>query len=274
MKFAFTLASISFGLVVGSHAVLYNFSSYTYGDGLPGQDEWTTNNNDEQYSVVDFWNDSKALVLGDAHATNAPPTTSSVGLTHAYESVLGESKVDFAFTIRDSVNRFLPDYETIDSTFANRDRFGVSLTNGATNILGIYFNPTAQTLLPGTPPDASWTLSYSLDGGLTTLPLNLQIYEGGTYLFNLQVTPNTNPLLSDFAMSITGSNTLTDTQTAVALDPSSTTGEFNVLWDQIGEAAFGSNSIYIDNLNLVPETSSSLLVCLAGLGFISRRRRA
>lgn len=37
---------------------------------------------------------------------------------------------------------------------------------------------------------------------------------------------------------------------------------------------FGSNSLVFDNYSLVPEPSSALLACLAGLGFVTRRKRA
>ena len=53
---------------------------------------------------------------------------------------------------------------------------------------------------------------------------------------------------------------------------SETLTSFAVTWDSTGGA--GGNSITVDNVSLVPEPSSALLLGLAGLGFISRRRRA
>jgi hypothetical protein len=248
------------------------------GQGGISPNVWSINNAIDQYSQIananvnptDIFNTSKVLNLGDASAVTTAPTSSNVTLSYPVTGTVGATSLIFDFVIVDSLN-------TIG--FTNRDRFSVSLGN----IFSVYFVPKDADLdTPGyqnpTSPGSTtgqWNLFYQVAAG-PTVALNLGVLELSQYRFDLQFAENANPLLTDFTLKITSGvpNTLTDGALGLSLDPDTLYSTFNVGWLKMEDNAYGSNSILIDNLNLVPEPSSTLLVALAGLGFATRRRRA
>jgi hypothetical protein len=278
MKLTITAGLATVALLPSAFAAAY---STDFDAGYPGflsdlhnVNGWTISDTTDQFSQItdsnanpaDPFTVSQALNLGDASAVTSLPSGSSVSLSHAYTGTIGATQLIFDFIIADSKN----------GAFSNRDQFGVSISNGGTNVFAVTFVPTAQSATPNSAPVAQWNLFYQI-GAQPTVALNLGVLENSQYNFNLDFSPNLgNPLLSDFSLSLTSAvpNTLTDGATGVALNPGLATGEFNVNWAKHLGGNFGSNSIVVDNLSVVPEPSSSLLICLAGLGFISRRKRA
>lgn len=268
-------------------ALVIDFESYAaagsdvVGQGGTPPNVWSINDSTDQYSQIansnvnpyDQFNVSKVLNLGDASAVTTPPTGPNVTMSYPIGGTVGATSLVFDFVIADSLT----------GPFANRDRFSVSLYNGITNVFSVYFIPKdADAITPGyqnspTPGSAlgQWNLSYQV-GNLSTVPLNIGVLELSQYHFDLQFTPNANPLLTDFNLSVTSAvpNTLSDGAAGLSLSPGASFANLDVAWLKMEGNAYGSNSILVDNINLVPEPASSLLVCLAGLGFVARRKRA
>jgi len=268
------LATIGLATSLYGAAYTTNFNSYALYSDPAGQDGWTINDSTDQYAAINRANadplnpgiTSRALQLGDASLVTYQPVGPSVVLSHAYTGTVGATNLTFDFIINDSAT----------GSFQNRDIFGTSISNGSGgNLLSISFVPVSQSTDPDNDPYARWNLYYTLGTG-ATVPLNLSVYKNTQYYFNLGFNPNaSNPALSDFLLSITSqTNTLHDGATGLSLAPSAATGNLNISWSKDSGAAFGSNSLVVDNLSVVPEPSSTLLICLAGLGFVSRRKRA
>lgn len=277
-------------MVCGAYGAAYstNFNSLLFEGDVDGQDGWTVSDTTDQYSQVAEANVNRllpldaslVLQLGDAKAVTTPPPGPSVALAHAYEGTVGQTNVAFDFVLLDS--------RTTAANFRYRDTFGISISNAGSNIFSIGFVPDAQSETPSTDL-AQWNLVYQL-GNATTVDLNMAVFEGSQYNFNLAFNPNIgNPALTDFLLTIKSDVTpggITDGVTnglrnsggaipSFSLASSAATDEFNVFWaKEATNPGYGSNSILMDNLSVVPEPSSSLLLCLAGLGLACRRKRA
>ena len=277
MKLSLFRSFVALALITGAHGAGYttNFNFASAGADIHNKDGWTISDTTDQYSQIAVANVnptaptsfSNVLNLGDASAVTTPPPGSSVTLTHDYEGTVGATNITFDFVMFDSFT----------GPFASRDQFGFSISDGGSNLFSVSFvpDPDVASLDPST-DEARWELYYRIGAG-PSVALNIAVLELAQYRLNLDFTPNVNPLLTDFMLSVTSAvpNTLSDGATGIALNPSAATGEFNISWSKdTGNPAFGSNSILLDNLSVVPEPSSSLLICLAGLGFVSRRKRA
>ena len=94
------------------------------------------------------------------------------------------------------------------------------------------------------------------------------MFHNGLYSLGLGFTPNgANP---SFSATLTGSNAQTFSGVATGLG-SSTIGRVGMEWNLVGDGA--NNGIIVDNISLVPEASTSAVICLAGLALSFRRRR-
>lgn len=269
-------------------ALIMDFESYgAAGSNVVGQggtppNVWSINDATDQYSQIansnanptDPFTVSKALNLGDASAVTTAPTGPNVTMSYPSGGTVGATSLMFDFVIVDSLT----------GSFPNRDRFSISFSNGLTNVFAVYFVPRDTDLVtpgyqnsatPGSGTPAQWDLHYQI-GNSATVPLNLGVLELSQYRFDLQFQPNANPSLSNFDLSITSAipNSLSDDRVDLSLDPNTTFSHLNVGWLKMDGNPYGSNSIVIDNINLVPEPSSALLLGLAGLGFVTRRKRA
>lgn len=296
MKYLFLSGIAASSMICGVNAATYSttFDTLAYGavgSDVAGQDGWSINDDDDQYSQIANINinystptsKSKTLNLGDASVVDTPPTGASVNLSHAFDGTVGETKVTFDFLLFDS-NTAVANGDV--TGFERRDKFGISISNGGGNIFSIGFVPNAQSGNPDV-DEAQWNLVYQVGVG-PAVDLNLAIFESGQYKFDLDFTPNPgNPLLADFLLSISSTVTpggLSDGVTnglrnsdnanvGYSLNPATSSGAFSVNWEKTG-ANFGSNQIFIDNLSLVPEPSSVLLICLSSIGLTLRRKRA
>lgn len=247
-----------------------NFSSLgAVGSDVNGQDGWGINDTTDQFSFVANWNSSKAIGLGDVTAVDDPPSGDVVRLFRSIASPLGQTSVKFDFALIDSFT---------DSGALNRDLFGISLATGLSENFRIILSPNDPS--PTDPDDNSenlgnggqWNLDYQVNGG-ATMPLNMAVFEGATYEFVLSFAPNANPLLTDFNLAITGSNTLSDGASGIALDSSLVSDEFGIYWEKVGQNDFGSNVFLMDNLSVVPEPSTAFLGVLGIFGLVARRKR-
>ena len=253
-----------------------DFNSYAnLGADVVGQDDWEINDTTDQFSAIDEWDPgnappSNAIFFGDASVVDNTPTVSKVVLSHDIAAANSSTTVSFDFALIDSFT----------GAFSNRDSFGMSLSSGGANVLSIAFVPEFPT--PANPDNnsensnlgAKWTVFYTAGLG-SAVQMGLSVFEGATYDFFLSISENVgNPLLSDFALTVTGSNPLTVGATGLDIDPAGATDSFGLFWEKNGSNDFGSNLILVDNLTVVPEPSSCLLLGLAGMGFVFRRVRA
>ena len=256
---------------------------------------WTVNDPSDQYSAfvpntpLDIDNPtttSKALNIGDASLTTLSPTGSLVSYSRPAVGMVGATAVAFDFLLDDS-------YEP---GFEDRDTFGFSFSNGLGNMIAIEFVP-AQATSPDVSivGDASWGVFYRLgNGGRQALQMNQvgvpggpsrSIVEARRHDLAMTLTPNTSNLsLTNLVLTIrnisptdpsnSGFATIVGS-TTLNLNSVSDTGSFQLNWAKSdGNSSFGSNSLWVDNLSVVPEPSAALLSCIAGIGLVLRRRRA
>lgn len=147
----------------------------------------------------------------------------------------------FGFSFRDSLNNNLFTISLVPVASLTNDTFQVRYTVGA--------NPTLNALDVNNDP----------------------MYIGQDALYSLNLSFLTNGLNPTFSATIVGTNSATFTGTATGLGASST-GRFGMEWNLDGDGA--NNGLIVDNITVVPEPSSMLLLGLAGLGLVSRRKRA
>lgn len=234
------------------------------GAQIAGKDGWTIN--DPDYNVTDtrglsysnFLNSSLGAQVGGYYAV--PVANSSIYLSHAATVGLQSSSFDVDFAIQAS-NEANP----------GRDAFGFSFRGASNeNLLTISFVPYTS---PTYPLDDAYQVRYTV-GALGTVNAQdgngdpMFMFHNGFYSLELDFTPNgANPT---FSATLTGSNPQTFSGTATGLGASSI-ARVGAEWNLVGDG--GNNGLIFDNISLVPEPSSSLLICLAGLGFVSRRKR-
>lgn len=274
MKFFSSL--IAGAIVVSSaHAASYstNFSFYENGTtpypasgNVAGNDGWTINGSSiDETSGVSFivatWISGKAIGVG---GLSAPPATPTVGLMHDAGVLFGSSSVSFEFAMVDTGN---------DNPF--RDTFGISLTNASNtgNLFSILFVPVDDSPAdPDADDNGRWNLFYQV-GATTPQPTGLSIFEGtNPYSFDLGFTAN--GANTNFVLGIGSElNSLQTEPIEVAVNPNTSTGKFGVTWTPSDYPNAGEGYLLVDNLSVVPEPSSAVLLGLAGFGLLSRRKR-
>ena len=270
------LTACSFFNPLNASVYTTNFNSFTSGP-LTNQDGWSANDNTDPYSSViqtnvDIYNPTlvtNALELGNFADVSPPTTVSSVRLSHDYSGYIADTDIGFDFAIRDSVTM---------SGYLARDQFGISLSNGNTDVFSLLFTPQTQSAGPSAETNAKWNVGYRLGLGSVTTFASFTVQENIRQHLDLSFQQNTgNASLTDVFVSLrTGtvpSAVTIKTITGAVLNPNALVDEFNFLWTkQVSE--YGSNQIFVDNLSVIPEPSSSLLLGLAGVCLVSRRRRA
>jgi len=263
-------------LVTGAGATTFpyfeNFGGFNpLGSDVDGQGGWSINYKTadyDQYSVVGSFY-GHAIALGGA-AQTMPTIGTTVSLSHSYVGGIGGLKMQFDYLIADSDSGY-------DPTLNNRDKFGVSLTVGGTELLGIVFSPKIPNPTdPTSDTVAYWDASYTSAYG--TGELNMRFVKNGVYTFSLECAPANAGASTSFVLEVSSSNPIDphqiDGATLTGLNPNTLSNEVNINWSNSPAQAFGSNYIIVDNLAMLPEPSSSMMVCLAGIGLAVRRRRA
>jgi hypothetical protein len=184
---------------------------------------------------------------------------------------LGYTEFQAVFTVQDSVELFSdpPDPPLPDGTGTPRDTFSFTFRGASDqNILTISLTPTAQSSDPDLPPNRtdqfSWTSDFA--GGNSNIG---SLNEGQWSTLNVTFTPSG----ADVEFSAKFQNVEFASGTLVGAG-SQILGEYGMVWDPLDPNNEGSNILIIDDLTLVPEPSSALLLGLAALGFVTRRRRA
>ncbi len=246
-------------------AFVTDFDSYATGT-LVGQDNWVGSASAASYADVGpGYISGQSFTFGYADSSPTEPTETTVTVGNSgYNYFLAGTQAIFDFRIIDENN-----------TNTAADRYGFTLSSGG-NLLSIYLSPANSGPRPGNPEVvARWELGYALNGGeYTKFSEDINVFEDNLWNFNLTATANTgNPLLTDFAITITGASTATANLIGTSFSPTTNVDSFGFSWDKSG-ATFTNDYIAIDNLSVVPEPSSALLLGGAGLGLIIRRRRA
>jgi hypothetical protein len=94
--------------------------------------------------------------------------------------------------------------------------------------------------------------------------------EGQWSTLNVLFTPSG---INDVAFSVKFQNVVF-ANGILAGAASQTLGTYGIVWTPLNAANEGSNILILDDLSLVPEPSSAMLLGLAALGFVTRRKRA
>ncbi|MEI7912220.1 MAG: PEP-CTERM sorting domain-containing protein [Verrucomicrobiota bacterium] len=263
-KFLFAFAAVAFTLNAQAAVYSTGFESFPNGGDVAGHESWTINDPTANLSTVATWvrptTSSKAASLGFGDF-GYQTTMATVDLAHAYgEPVVTTDNIGSSISF---------DLGLVDSTNTNavRDTFGIALrTSTGNNIFSVTFTPTSQSATPDS-ATAIWAVSYTV-GASAPVSTGYGAEEGGPYLFNLTFSPN--GATTNFNLSVDNGRWSGST----AFAPNQVIDSYHMTWtptNGIGNA--GSNAIIIDNLVMVPEASTSLLLCLAGASLVARRRR-
>lgn len=238
-----------------------NFESYnSVGDDMSGKGGWVVSNgtpatmSDGPVVIVDsyIWDGStRSASVGGIEPTNAALTTLSHSLNNVYLGGTVSNPSSFKFETA---------YTESDANFPNRNNFSFVLTASSGNLLTIDLAPAGTGQY-----SATWSSDFASGAlfGLLTKNTSTQ--------FQLDTWWNGSAMAYSFTNALNGVSSGTFSS---GVGQSDTLTSFAVNWDSTTGGGFGNNYITVDNVSLVPEPSSSLLICLAGLGFISRRRRA
>lgn len=269
----FTVLAFTASAQAASYAT--DFQDFPLGD-INGRKDWSVDDPRTDIANVIQWGPSgtqnKAASIGFGYKDefdNFMPTYSTVNLTHAYggqfvsNDNVGTS-VNLNFGIEDS-----------GTAFPNRDTFGISLTTtGGANLFKVTFTPTTQVADPSvSPPLGVWAVTYTVGGGSpSTTGWGVQEGDSNSFVLNFTAAGAT----TNFSLTINDHNWTGD----ALISPTAVIDNFNATWKPFKDPTVpgnadqaGSNALIFDNLSVVPEPSSALLICLAGLGFVARRKR-
>lgn len=257
-------------MTAASQAASYssNFEAPDYpssGNDFNGSDGWSTVNANPGVAFIATTSSSSGSSNAGAIGGqfDIPSAAGTASVNHAYAEAIGLISYSLDISVIDS--------GTIGSVdYFNRDSFGITLTNGGANVFTLHFTPTiAAPADPNTDTDATWDLSYSVGAG-GTVPLNMAVIESGIY--GLVFEFSANGTQTDLFFEATGNNVV-DRSVTLNLDPNSTTTDIGFSWTPTDDLDPGSNYLAFDNVNIVPEPSSALLLGIAGLALAVRRKR-
>jgi hypothetical protein len=247
-----TLFLAAFAANAGAAVYVSDFNNLTTGpsEQIAGQDGWSITDPKPFLSYSIEWDNGTG--------SGPIPNNATIGLNHAYGEELGRTTATF-------------DFSFIDSNAASnslRDSFSFSLYNGATTLFSIIFTP--KEVNPTVAPVGVWTTSFTSNNGAEFGDLALELEEAGTYSFYLDFKKNGS--FTNVAFSVGNPGSPLERFRTVSLNSADTVTSFGFNW-LTTEAGGGDNYMIFDNLSVVPEPSSALLVGLAGLAFVSSRRR-
>ncbi len=138
-----------------------------------------------------------------------------------------------------------------------RNNFQFVLTSNMGNLLSINLAPGGAGEY-----DFTWSSAFAPGGVIGSKVAGLPT--------QFQFDTWSNGSAIEYSFTTAGSTISSGTLAGAGLSDMLTS--FAVDWDSTGGA--GGNSITVDNVSLVPEPSSFLMIGLAALGFAARRRRA
>jgi hypothetical protein len=271
MKTSIYTSLLALVITANSNAALYTstFDAFPAPPAeLAGNDGWVINDpGNPLYGTLSYLgslNGSQALGIGGAYGET---TTASVALSQSFVESVGRVSAKFDFAFEDSDESLIP----------ARDAFSFSFNSSGSKLFEVSFVPVAQSATPSSTL-AQWDLFYSVNGGASQ-DLFIRVDEAALYNFDLTLGgafPSTNTSTTSFKLSISsGLNPVLTREDSFAFNPQTSLTDFSFNYTPTGGIATGgTNSLLADNLTVVPEPSSSLLLALTGLGLAARRRRA
>ncbi|MFM7181396.1 MAG: PEP-CTERM sorting domain-containing protein [Verrucomicrobiales bacterium] len=168
---------------------------------------------------------------------------------------------------------------SVPGGFDERNNYSISLYDGATELFTVSFAafPHAFETDAGLATDNAWELSFGSSAGISNYTgANWGVYEydelagEGLYTFSVTFTDAGSGNVN-FSATVAGTFSNTWTGTLAGLGSASIT-QIRFGSNLGTESAWGDGVMGISGLSIVPEPSSALLVGLAGLGFLRRRR--
>lgn len=265
--------SAATGLVQSAtYATNFDSASYIFGADIHGVDGWSLTGGPADTEVAAILSSpfplpsssGQALHLGYGSLSGSSAYLSRNSGQGLVANGDGYSQFKATYTVQDS----LPGYPGS----VNRDSFAFTLRGVANeNLITINLSPTAQTLTPQfTPPRTdqySWTSDFA-SGSLNIGTLN----ENQSSVLDVYFTPSG---LNDVRVVVKFAG-VTSVDTILVGAATQSVGDYGMIWTPLNAALPGSNVLIVDDLSgpgVVPEPSASLLLGLAGLGLLSRRRR-
>ena len=256
------LAALS--LCTLGHSAIYssNFNSpgYSVGD-LDGQNGWVTSDTGTDVAYVEDqsltgWPGSYGQVASigyvDTLSTSQPYTYHNVN-TPFIQDYLTTFSVEMV--IRDSSN-----------TAPDRDGFGFRLENSSgDNLFSLEFDPISQS---GAPSGSTRFDTVSWSSGATTGSTPYLLQEDSRWKFDIVFYGSgVNDIGFMATLTGVGSVNFSGVLPGVASESITRMGAF---WDAGGSS--GDNYMQFDNISLVPEPSSALLIALGAAVTLRRKR--
>ena len=254
-----TLLLTAFSVLSGSAfaATSYNFDSNVVDDLFSGDVAGFTQNVNNPF----FGGEELGLAYIDANPTGGSPAgfLGTTWTNFGTGSVIVTGDISDAGTL--SGQQITVDMSLVSSGTV-RDSFGINVTGASSTVASVFFTPGATS--------TSWNVSYAVGGGASESTL---------------VTINTDTSYSFFVQFLDGSITFgygsggVSTPFAIALTGAAAGEDFEgiqfVHTPNPDEAVgFSTNAIVFDNIAVgaIPEPTSAMLMGVAALGLLRRRR--
>lgn len=257
--FAILAATFATATLANGATFLEDFSSLTPGTpGTPllGYNGWTQSEANPGGGPLAFGvtaGSSNAAAIG---VPEDVPVGSSFTVAHSLSVPLTGATLMTTFTIIDS-----------DLAFPDRNDYSISIYSGATTLFSLNLVAANQS-----PPDSSRSQWNAIVPGAVT-PLFAIAQEQGLYMLTVNFAQN--GLDVDYAVSLANGDNSSIFTTNGKIDFGDGLNiDSYVAGTSIGSGAdWGNGFIAIDNVAVVPEVSSFVLLGMAALGLASRRRR-
>lgn len=260
------LATIALTVVTAAAAqgatFLEDFSGLiagTPGDPLNAYNGWTqseSNPTGPGGGPLAFGFTANSSTVAAIGVSEAVPTGNSFTVSHSLNTPLAGSTLSTTFIIIDS-----------DLTFPDRNDYSIGIFAGLTNLFSLELEAADQN--PPTGSGAQWYISVpGASPELFTVG-----FENGIY--NLTVDFVQNLANVDYTVNLVNANNTTPFSTSGTIfgGAAFTIDSFQVGTSVGSGTDWGSGFIAIDNVAVVPEASSFVLLGMAALGMASRRRR-
>jgi hypothetical protein len=271
MKFTQALfTSIAFLSVAStSSAVIYSaaFDTPTYNNGntqnVAGQDGWSIN---DAASQLSFFGNNGSNYYGALGGYFSTPGIKNIELSHTANTPLVGASFYVTTGVRNST-----------ASFPNRDAFGWSLKDSGNNILlRVAFEPVAGQ------PGRLEVIWYDGAGSPTSTGVDIYNNDFNTLdnpdvdgIYELSISFTGSGANAAFNAAISGQNSFTFNGTLAGLANATldkVVADFDILGATAADA--GDNFMFFDNVQVIPEPTTTLfgLASLAGLALRRRRK--
>ncbi len=251
-----------------------NFTGLAPGAVFDGVDGWTQNTantyTDSPQSFGATIGSSPAAGVGGFYDTEPVAANGQLYVSHALASTLSYPlNLNMNLAIVDSAGFTVDGDPTVYGT--ERNPFKISFNNTLNQeLFAFVFDPVAGE----TSSTDSWSVSWSTGG--TKSSLFMGVVEAQLYQLSLNLTPNGAGV--NYQVSLSSSNILERSGTVTGLSSSQTVTQMQVGISAVdstvtGTPQLGTNHIVFNDISIVPEPSSILLLAASTCGLAARRRR-